>query len=316
MNDLVQGQVTVANAQLDDMILLRSDGSPTYMLSVVVDDHDMEITHVIRGDDHLTNAFRQIQLFNAMDWTPPTFGHVPLIHGPDGAKLSKRHGALGAEAYRDMGFLPEAMRNYLLRLGWGHGDDEIISDEQAIEWFDGTSLGKSPARFDTDKLTALNAHYLKSADPQRLIDLMAGDLENATGAAVDEDTTQRLSAGMASLAERAKTLSDLKESAALYVRPRPLTLDDKANKILNNGGREVLAAAHNVLAELEPWTAEALEEWARNYAEGHGLKLGEVAQPLRAAIIGTTVSPPIFEVMAIFGCSESLSRITDVTVTT
>ena len=316
VNDLVQGQVTVANAQLDDMILLRSDGSPTYMLSVVVDDHDMEITHVIRGDDHLTNAFRQIQLFNAMDWTPPTFGHVPLIHGPDGAKLSKRHGALGAEAYRDMGFLPEAMRNYLLRLGWGHGDDEIISDEQAIEWFDGTSLGKSPARFDTDKLTALNAHYLKSADPQRLIDLMAGDLENATGAAVDEDTTQRLSAGMASLAERAKTLSDLKESAALYVRPRPLTLNDKANKILNNGGREVLAAVHNVLAELEqPWTADALEEWARNYAGGHGLKLGEIAQPLRAAIVGTTVSPPIFEVMAIFGCSESLSRITDVTVT-
>ncbi|MDG2321461.1 MAG: glutamate--tRNA ligase [Rhodospirillaceae bacterium] len=316
VNDLVQGQVTVANAQLDDMILLRSDGSPTYMLSVVVDDHDMEITHVIRGDDHLTNAFRQIQLFNAMDWTPPTFGHVPLIHGPDGAKLSKRHGALGAEAYRDMGFLPEAMRNYLLRLGWGHGDDEIISDEQAIEWFDGTSLGKSPARFDTEKLTALNAHYLKSADPQRLIDLMAGDLETATGAAVDEETTQRLSAGMAGLAERAKTLSDLKESAALYVRPRPLTLDDKANKILSNSGRAVLAAAHNVLAELEPWTAGALEEWARNYAEGHGLKLREVAQPLRAAITGTTVSPPIFEVMAIFGCSESLARITDVTVTT
>ena len=315
VNDLVQGQVTVANAQLDDMILLRSDGSPTYMLSVVVDDHDMEITHVIRGDDHLTNAFRQIQLFNAMDWTPPTFGHVPLIHGPDGAKLSKRHGALGAEAYRDMGFLPEAMRNYLLRLGWGHGNDEIISDEQAIEWFDGTGLGKSPARFDTDKLTALNAHYLKSANPQRLIELMAADLENATGATVDEDTTQRLSAGMASLAERAKTLSDLKESAALYVRPRPLTLNDKANKILNNGGREVLAAAHNVLAELEPWTAEALEEWARNYSEGNGLKLGELAQPLRAAIIGTTVSPPIFEVMAIFGCSESLSRIADVTVT-
>ena len=313
VEDLVQGSVTVANAQLDDMILLRSDGSPTYMLSVVVDDHDMEITHVIRGDDHLTNAFRQIQLFKALDWTPPVYGHVPLIHGPDGSKLSKRHGALGAEAYRDMGFLPEAMRNYLLRLGWGHGDDEIISDEQAIDWFDGSGLGKSPARFDTAKLTALNAHYLKAAAPERLVALVSPALEAETGITLDEIASQRLMAGMASLVERAKTTNDLAESAVIYVRPRPLELTDKAKKLVDGDGRAVLAAAHNELTHLEPWSSAALEAWAREYATAQDIKLGALAQPLRAAVTGTTVSPPIFEVMALFGREESLFRIADIT---
>lgn len=311
VEDMVQGQVTVANAQLDDMILLRSDGTPTYMLSVVVDDHDMEITHVIRGDDHLTNAFRQIQLFNALGWTPPVYGHVPLIHGPDGAKLSKRHGALGAEAYRDMGFLPESLRNYLLRLGWGHGDDEIISDEQAISWFDGSGLGKAPARFDTAKLTALNVHYLKHADPQRLISLLEPELEQVSGTPLDATAKSRLTQGMPSLTERAKTLLDLQDSAALYVRPRPLAYDAKAQKLLSNDGKAVLVAAQNSLMDQDPWSADALEQWARDYAETSGLKLGQLAQPLRAAMTGTNVSPPIFEVMAIFGREETLARIED-----
>ncbi len=312
VEDMVQGAVTVANAQLDDMILLRSDGSPTYMLSVVVDDHDMEITHVLRGDDHLTNAFRQIQLFRALDWTPPVYGHVPLIHGADGSKLSKRHGALGAEAYRDMGFLPEAMRNYLLRLGWGHGDDEIISDDQAVNWFDGSGLGKSPARFDTVKLTSLNAHYLKAATPERLVSLITPALEAEKGNAVDEAAAHRLAAGMASLVERAKTLNELAESAVIYVRTRPLTLTDKAKKLVAGDGRAVLAAAHNKLSQFEPWSADALEAWARAYATAQEIKLGALAQPLRASITGTTVSPPIFEVMALFGREESLLRIGDI----
>jgi glutamyl-tRNA synthetase len=313
LEDLVQGMVTVANAQLDDMILLRSDGSPTYMLSVVVDDYDMGITHVIRGDDHLTNAFRQIQLFRAMGWDVPVYGHIPLIHGPDGAKLSKRHGALGAEAYREMGFLPEALRNYLLRLGWGHGDDEIISDEQAIKWFDGTSLGKAPARFDTAKLTALNAHYLKTADDDRLISLMRTELEGVTGSPLDDTDHSRLKRGMASLKERAKTLVDLTDSARLYVTPRPLKVDDKALKILDDEARITLAASRESLAGLQPWTSDSLEDWAREYSEKLGLKLGKLAQPLRAAVTGSTVSPPIFEVMAIFGQEETLRRIEDCT---
>ena len=312
LEDLVQGQVTVANAQLDDMILLRSDGSPTYMLSAVVDDHDMGITHVIRGDDHLTNAFRQIQLFKAMGWDIPTYGHVPLIHGPDGAKLSKRHGALGAEAYRYMGFLPEALRNYLLRLGWGHGDEEIISDDQAIEWFDGTSLGKAPARFDTAKLTALNAHYLRTADNDRLVELVTPHLAQISGAPLNDLAASRLLAGMESLKERAKTLLDLSESAALYVKTRPLAIDAKAGKLLAEGGSQVLAAAQKELSIQESWTSESLENWAREYAEKQGLKLGQLAQPLRAAMTGITVSPPIFEVMAIFGREETLGRIQDV----
>ncbi|MGY9002986.1 MAG: glutamate--tRNA ligase, partial [Rhodospirillales bacterium] len=289
------------------------DGSPTYMLSVVVDDHDMGITHIIRGDDHLTNAFRQILLFKAMGWQLPIFGHVPLIHGPDGAKLSKRHGALGAESYREMGFLPEALRNYLLRLGWGHGDDEIITDEQAKEWFDGSGLGKAPARFDTAKLTALNAHYLKATGNSKLTELIKPNLEKAAKTPLTELNTQRLLAGMESLKERAKTLNDLTDSAALYVRQRPLDLEPKAAKILSDVAIAVLIEARKSMEHIQPWTADAIEKWARRYAESHDLKLGQLAQPLRAAITGSNVSPPIFEVIAIFGQDETLSRISDIT---
>jgi glutamyl-tRNA synthetase len=297
--------VTVANDQLDDMILLRSDGTPTYMLSVVVDDHDMGITHVVRGDDHLTNAFRQSQLYRLIGWEPPAFAHIPLIHGPDGAKLSKRHGALGTEAYRDMGYLPEAMRNYLLRLGWGHGDDEIISDDQARAWFDLDAVGRAPARFDMVKLTSLNAHYLRAADDARLVDLVVDHL----GQTVDEEGRRRLLAGMPGLKECAKTLLELAAAAAFYVRPRPLALDDKALKQVSGEGAAVLARLRERLAVVEPWDRESLEADVRAFAEAEGLKLGKAAQPLRAALTGSTVSPPVFEVMEILGRAETLARL-------
>ncbi|GEO80923.1 glutamate--tRNA ligase [Pararhodospirillum oryzae] len=309
IDDLVQGSVTVANSQLDDMILLRADGTPTYMLSVVVDDHDMGITHVIRGDDHLTNAFRQTQLYRALGWETPRFAHIPLIHGPDGAKLSKRHGALGAEAYRDMGFLPEALRNYLTRLGWGHGDAEIFSSEQAAEWFTLEGVGRSPARFDMQKLTALNGHYLRTAEPARLVEAIVPRLEALLEAPLDADARARLTAGMPGLQERAKTLVDLAESAAFYVRPLPLPFEPKAKTAVSGDAGALLGALATELATLEPWTRESLEAFARAQAEARGLKLGQVAQPLRAALTGSTVSPPLFEIMEILGRAESLARL-------
>ncbi|GAB3115703.1 glutamate--tRNA ligase [Novispirillum itersonii] len=314
LNDLVQGEVTVNNAQLDDMVLLRADGTPTYMLSVVVDDHDMGITHVIRGDDHLTNTFRQIQLFKACGWDLPTFSHIPLIHGPDGAKLSKRHGALGAEAYRDMGFLPEAMRNYLLRLGWGRGDEEIISTEQAIEWFDIADVGRAPSRFDMVKLTSLNGHYLRHADDAMLRDLIVPRLETALGIPLTDAQKALLLSAMDSLKQRAKTLVDLAESALFYVRPRPLALDEKAAKQMDDDGKAVVSALRDRLSQHTAWTRDQLEEVARVFSEEKELKLGKVAQPLRAALSGSTVSPPIFEVMELLGKDESLARLGDVLV--
>ncbi len=311
IDDLVQGQVTVANEQLDDMVLLRADGTPTYMLSVVVDDHDMGVTHVIRGDDHLTNAFRQYHLYKACGWEPPIFAHIPLIHGPDGAKLSKRHGALGVDAYRDLGFLPEAMRNYLLRLGWSHGDDEIISTEQAIDWFGLDSVGRSPSRFDFVKLTNLNGHYMRQADDERLTGLALPFVEKAAGAAVDADGRARLRAGMTGLKERAKTLVELAEQAAFYVRRRPLAMDYKAAKHLDADGVAVLAAYADRIRAAEPFSRETLEEAARVMAEENGLKLGKIAQPLRAALTGSSVSPPIFEVMEVLGRAETLGRMDD-----
>jgi len=311
LDDLVQGRVTVANTQLDDMILLRSDGTPTYMLSVVVDDHDMGITHVIRGDDHLTNAFRQLQLFRALGYAPPAYAHIPLIHGADGAKLSKRHGALGVDAYRDLGFLPEAMRNYLLRLGWGHGDDEIISDAQAVEWFDIKDVGRGAARFDMAKLTNLNGHYIRAAADERLADLIAPLISAKTGLAIDGAARARLVKGMPGLKQRAKTLIELADSAAFYARRRPLALDDKAKAVLAEGGAAFLAEALPALTRHAEWTAAALEAWARATAEAKGLKLGQVAQPIRVALSGSTVSPPVFEVMEILGRDESLARIAD-----
>jgi glutamyl-tRNA synthetase len=310
--DRVQGEVRFDNAQLDDMVLLRSDGTPTYMLSVVVDDHDMGVTHIIRGDDHLVNAARQTQLYRAFGWPVPEFGHIPLIHGADGAKLSKRHGALGVDAYREMGLLPEALRNYLLRLGWSHGDDEIISTEQAIAWFDLDAAGKGAARFDLARLTNLNAHYLRATDDRILAHLVAPRLE-AEGYRIDAEALARLEAGMPGLKPRASTLVELAASARFYVAARPLALSGPAARLLDDGGRERLAGLIRALGEVSTWTEGALEQAVRAHAEQVGVKLGQAAQPLRAALTGSTASPGIFEVMAVLGREETLARITDVT---
>ena len=310
-NDLIQGECRQDNEQLDDMVLLRADGTPTYMLSVVVDDHDMGITHVIRGSDHLSNTYRQIQLYKVMNWSLPEFGHVALIHGPDGAKLSKRHGALGVEAYRDMGYLPEAMRNYLLRLGWAHGDDEIIDTPQAIEWFDLGGIGRSPSRFDFAKLDSLNGHYMRTAASERLVELILPRMEAALGRAVDAAGRRRLAKGMDGLKLRARTLVDLADSAMIYVRSRPLQLDPKASAVLTPDARRTLSANVAVLQDLGDWSAAALEQADRQFAERHGLKLGQVAQPKRAALTGSTTSPPIYEVMEILGRDETLARLRD-----
>ncbi len=309
--DHIQGDVRVANSELDDMILLRSDGTPTYMLSVVVDDHDMGITHVIRGDDHLTNTFRQAQLYGALGWRAPDFAHMPLLHGADGAKLSKRHGALGVDAYRDRGFLAEAMFNYLLRLGWSHGDQEIISRDDAVAWFTLKAVGRAAARFDLEKLTSLNAHYIRAADDKRLLGLVLPLVEAAIGKEVDETGRQRLGRGLAGLKPRASTLNELAEKAAFYVTPRPLALTAKAENQLGPQALGHLAALAARLGLLEDWTAQALEETVRNYVEENGLKLGAVAQPLRAALTGKTESPGLFEVLEVLGRDESLARVED-----
>jgi len=312
IDDLIQGTVRVANDQMDDMVLLRADGTPTYMLAVVVDDHDMGITHAIRGDDHFTNAFRQTQIYQAMGWRPPRFAHMPLIHGADGKKLSKRHGAVAVGNYADMGFLPEAMRNYLLRLGWSHGDDEIIGTEQAIAWFDLDGVIRSPARFDMAKLTALNGHYIRQAEDARLADLVLPRLRHGLGADLADGAEGRVLAGMPALKERAKTLVELADGAAFYVRRRPLPLDDAAAALLDDAARHTLARLRDDLATVSAWTAERLEAVARAHAEAAGLKLGKVAQPMRAALTGATVSPPIFSVMEILGAEETLGRLDDV----
>jgi glutamyl-tRNA synthetase len=311
VHDHVQGTVRVQNEQLDDLIILRSDGTPTYNFSVVVDDHDMGITHVIRGDDHLNNAFRQIQIYRALGWKVPEFAHVPLIHGSDGAKLSKRHGALGVDAYREMGYLPEALRNYLLRLGWSHGDDEIISTEQAIDWFDIDAVGRAAARFDFAKLANLNGHYIREANDARLLALIVPRLERALVRTLDETDRARLGAALPGLKPRAKTLVELADQARFYVEKRPLPLDEKARTALTAEARSLIAALKAHLARLE-WQAPALEEAVRAFAEERGVKLGAVAQPLRAALVGTLASPPIFEVMAVLGREETLARLTDV----
>jgi glutamyl-tRNA synthetase len=271
----------------------------------------MGITHVIRGDDHLTNAFRQAQIYRALGWELPEFAHIPLIHGPDGAKLSKRHGALGVEAYRDMGYLPEALRNYLLRLGWSHGDDEVISTAQAIEWFNLDAVGRSPSRFDFGRLDNLNGHYLRQADDTRLVELIVPRLEDSLGRPLDDADRSRLRNGMAGLKARAKTIVELAESARFYVARRPLALDDKADRLLTAESRAMLAELDGELAETA-WSAEALEALVRALATRRGTKLGAIAQPLRAALAGSTVSPPIFEVMAVLGREETRGRIADV----
>ncbi len=309
IRDAVQGDVTVPHAQLDDMILLRADGSPTYMHSVVVDDHDMAVTHVIRGDDHLNNAFRQSLIYQAMGWDVPVFAHVPLIHGADGAKFSKRHGALGVDAYRDMGYLPEAMRNYLLRLGWGHGDDEIISTDQAIEWFALDGVGRAPARFDYAKLESVNGHYIREAEDDRLVDLVANRLSADSALTIGEEVRRRLKAGMSGLKPRAKTIAELAENARFYADSIPIPMDPKAAAMLDEDGRAALAGLVPYFAGLAEFTEPMIEEAVRRYAEVRGLKLGKVAQPLRAAVTGSTTSPGIFEVLAALGKPESLRRI-------
>jgi glutamyl-tRNA synthetase len=312
VDDVVQGEVRFANAQLDDMVLLRSDGTPTYMLAVVVDDYDMGVTHVIRGDDHLNNAARQLQIIEAMRWPGPVYGHVPLIHGPDGAKLSKRHGALAVEAYRDMGYLPEAMRNYLLRLGWSHGNDEIISTEQAISWFELTNIGKSPARLDFKKLDNLNAHYMRALGDTALTDRLARFLEHTQpGHNVERTARERITAAMPGLKERAKTLVELAQAAEFLFRNGAPVPDAQAEKILSPDARQLLAELIPVLQRSE-WKAENLETQVRALAEHKAVKLGQVAQPLRAALTGKSASPPIFDVMVVLGREETLLRISSV----
>jgi glutamyl-tRNA synthetase len=306
IDDLVQGRVTVANAEIDDFILLRSDGSPTYMLAVVVDDYDMGVTHVIRGDDHLNNAFRQLAIINAMGWPVPVYAHVPLIHGFDGAKLSKRHGALGVDAYRDeLGILPEALFNYLLRLGWGHGDDEIISRDQAIEWFDVNHVGKSPSRFDLKKLESLNGHYMREAEDARLATLISPKF----GLSYEE--LPLLIRAMPELKARAHNLNELAEGADFLFAQRPLVPDEKAAALLSDDARTHLALAHAALAAARQWDHDTLDAAVREVAESNSLKLGKLAQPLRAALTGKTTSPGIFDVLVLLGKDESLARIAD-----
>ena len=305
IEDQVQGRVAVQNVELDDFVLLRSDGTPTYMLAVVVDDHDMGVTHVIRGDDHLNNAFRQLEIIRAMGWPEPTYAHVPLIHGPDGAKLSKRHGALGVDAYRDeLGLLPEAVSNYLLRLGWGHGDDEIISREQAVEWFDLAHVGKSPSRFDFKKLENLNGHYIREADDARLAELVAPKI------GLDAAQKALLLKAMPELKARAHDLNQLAEGATFLFASRPLQVEEGAAALLTPESRALLAKAREALDKAE-WNHDALEQSVREVAEAEGVKLGKLAQPLRAALTGRTTSPGIFDVLALLGKSESLARIED-----
>lgn len=311
VHDHVRGTVTVQNQQLDDMVLLRSDGTPTYMLSVVCDDHDMGVTHIIRGDDHFTNTFRQMQIYQAMGWPIPEFAHIPLINGPDGTKMSKRHGALGVDAYRDMGYSPKALRNYLLRLGWSHGDDEIISDEQAAAWFNLEHIVSSPARFDFVKLESLNAHYLRETDDGTLVKSIAPFLKNITGQALASHEAQLLEKAMPGLKQRAKTYKDLAQSAVFYILPRPLALNDGAKKILTPEAKKLLGNIKTALAELTDFSASGVEATLRNLAEQQGKKLGDVAQPLRAALSGSNVSPPVFEVAALLGKEEVLGRIED-----
>jgi glutamyl-tRNA synthetase len=316
VEDQVQGRVVWQNENLDDLVLLRSDGTPTYMLAVVVDDYDMGVTHVIRGDDHLTNAARQKQIYEALGWNVPVMAHIPLIHGPDGAKLSKRHGALGIEAYRAMGYLPQAVRNYLVRLGWAHGDQEIFSTEEMIGAFDLPQIGRSPARFDFAKLEHLNGHYMRQSANTDLVAAIESLLPHvADGAELKDRLTPelraRLIAAMPGLKERAKTLIELIDGARYLFAARPLALDVKAAAVLTPEARALLAAMAAALTTVEPWNVETTEQAVRVFAEGKGVKLGSVAQPLRAALTGRTTSPPIFDVLAVLGKAESLGRLAD-----
>ncbi len=316
IEDAVQGRVVFPNKDIDDFVLLRSDGAPTYMLAVVVDDHDMGVTQIIRGDDHLTNAARQKHIYEAMGWSTPAFAHIPLIHGADGAKLSKRHGALGVDAYREMGYLPAALRNYLARLGWSQGDKEFFTGAELIEAFDLAQVHRSPARFDFVKLENMNGHYMRATPDEELIEILIDSLPYLKGGAgvaerLDERKKAQLLASMSGLKARAKTLNELLDGAKFLFADRPLPMEAKAEQLLGQGGRERLAALTPRLAALPAWTAAATESVVRETAESLSLKLGDLAQPLRAALTGRTTSPGIFEVMEVLGREESLARLAD-----
>lgn len=314
VDDHVQGKVVFKTENLDDFIILRSDGTPTYMLAVVVDDHDMGVTHIIRGDDHLTNAARQIVIYNGMGWDVPEMSHIPLIHGPDGAKLSKRHGALGVEAYRQMGYLPAALRNYLARLGWSHGDEEIFSTEQMVEWFSLEALNKGAARFDFVKLESINGHYIREAKPadlyQAMLDLAqeVGRDIDATGLAANRGTVL---AALPELQPRAKTVLELIDLAQFIYAVRPIKIEQAAADVLVGDARGLVRDFAEILRGINDWSVAAIDAAARAFAETKGLKLGKVAQPLRAALTGRTVSPGIFEVMILIGKQETLDRLSD-----
>ncbi|WP_062202503.1 glutamate--tRNA ligase [Aureimonas sp. AU12] len=314
--DKVQGDVRFPNKDLDDFVLLRSDGTPTYMHAVVVDDHDMGVTHIIRGDDHLTNAGRQTLIYQAMGWDVPVMAHIPLIHGADGAKLSKRHGALGVEAYREMGYLPSALLNYLARLGWSHGDDEIMSIEEMIDWFDIVDINKGAARFDFAKLDAIDGHWLRASNDGDLVETLMRERDVLPNGAIlksqDDETVRRmLTAAMSGLKERAKTLVELTESCAYLFAARPLPIEPKAEEILASGGREIIKGLLQPLEAVADWRVETIEDAVRQYAEANGLKLGKAAQPLRAALTGKTTSPGVFDVLAVLGRDETLARLRD-----
>ncbi|WP_036282464.1 glutamate--tRNA ligase [Methylocystis sp. ATCC 49242] len=319
IEDAVQGRVVFPNKDIDDFVLLRSDGNPTYMLAVVVDDHDMGVTQIIRGDDHLTNAARQKHIYEAMGWETPAFAHIPLIHGPDGAKLSKRHGALGVDAYRAMGYLPAALRNYLVRLGWSQGDKEFFSLPEMIEAFDLSQVHRSPARFDYAKLENMNGHYLRDSNDDELFETLVATLPyleggEAVAGALDDRKRAQLRAALPGLKARAKTLNELVDGAAFLFVQRPLPLDEKAQKLLSADARARLAALGPKLAALPDWTAAAMEGVVRDLSVELGVKLGDLAQPLRAALTGRSTSPGIFDVLEILGREESLGRIADQSV--
>ncbi|OKO78577.1 glutamate--tRNA ligase [Bradyrhizobium sp. AS23.2] len=320
IEDQVQGRVVWQNENLDDLVLLRGDGNPTYMLAVVVDDHDMGVTHVIRGDDHLINAARQKQIYDAMGWALPSMSHIPLIHGPDGSKLSKRHGALGVDAYRAMGYLPAALRNYLVRLGWSHGDQEVFSTEEMIAAFDLSGVGRAAARFDFAKLENLNGHYIRHADDQSLVKMFEDVLDHVPGrdqlkAKLNDTTRAQLLKAMPALKERAKTLIELIDGAYFIFADRPLELDPKAQALLTGENRKLIGQLHSALEKVETWSAANTEAALRAFAEENSLKLGAVAQPLRAALTGRTTSPGIFEVLDVLGRQESLDRLKDQSTT-
>jgi glutamyl-tRNA synthetase len=318
VEDQVQGRVTWQNENLDDFVLLRSDGNPTYMLAVVVDDRDMNVTHIIRGDDHLNNAARQTQIYQALGWTVPVMSHIPLIHGPDGSKLSKRHGALGVDAYRAMGYLPAAMRNYLVRLGWAHGDQETFSTAEMVAAFDLAHIGRSPARFDFAKLENLNGHYIRSSNDADLIAALEQLLPHIAGgqeliSKMTPALHAKLLTALPGLKERAKTLVELFEASRFLWASRPLDINDQAKAVLTPEAKALIAALLPELTAVTEWSATAIEAVVRPYAERSGQKLGAVAQPLRAALTGRTTSPPIFDVLAVLGKDESLARLADQT---